>query len=272
MKLIDLTRLKYFLDTKIRGVFATVADVTGIRNLIPTQASSSNQLADKAFVNSTVGTNTAIFRGTFNSVAELQAYSGDKTNNDYAFVIVYDPVITTQVKAYDRYKYNGTSWVFEYELNNSSFTSVQWSAINSGITSSLVNTFSNKQDTISDLSEIRENAELGKEAYNGLDNKLNIIKEIEEDVYLYPGHYYQLADTTGSIDIALCEYDGYSNVEYTFFFVCEGTINFAFYINDIPRQPISPQWNRQFSPVSGKSYEVSISINNEGAYGAFLEF
>lgn len=108
--------------------------VSPITAKIPAAATAQNQLADKAFVNSTVGTNTAIFRGTYQSLAALEAYSGEKTNNDYAFVIVYDPVITTQVSRYDRYKYNGTAWVFEYSLNNSSFTAAQWAAIQSGIT------------------------------------------------------------------------------------------------------------------------------------------
>lgn len=107
--------------------------IGGIEGIIPSQASESNELADKAFVNSTVGTNTAIFRGTFNSVAELEAYSGDKTNNDYAFVIGTDSAGNT---SYNRYKYNGTTWMFEYSLNNSSFTATQWAAIDSGLSSS----------------------------------------------------------------------------------------------------------------------------------------
>lgn len=106
--------------------------IGGISELIPSTATSQNKLADKAFVNSTVGTNTAIFRGTFNSLQELEAYSGDKTNNDYAFVIDEDSDGNT---VYNRYKYNGTSFVYEYSLNNSSFTSDQWAAIQSGITS-----------------------------------------------------------------------------------------------------------------------------------------
>lgn len=106
-----------------------------IKPLIPNTATAENQLADKDFVNSTVGTNTAIFRGTFNSVEELNAYSGDKTNNDYAFVIDTDSAGNT---LYNRYKYNGTAWVYEYSLNNSSFTAEQWAAINSGITASLI--------------------------------------------------------------------------------------------------------------------------------------
>ena len=107
-------------------------DIADINDLIPTQASSSNQLADKNFVNSTVATNTAYFIGTFTSVADLEAYSGTLTNNDYAFVETTDSAGNT---LYDRYKYTTAttpaSWQFEYELNNSSFTSNQWAAINS---------------------------------------------------------------------------------------------------------------------------------------------
>lgn len=106
--------------------------ISSIEEVVPSQASSTNQLADKEFVNSTIATNTSTFRGTFNSLAELQAYSGTKTNNDYAFVISTD---TYGNRVYKRYKYNGSSWVYEYDLNNSSFTENQWKAINSGIDS-----------------------------------------------------------------------------------------------------------------------------------------
>lgn len=129
-------------DTAIRGDLTTLTgrvttaegDIDTIEGKIPNQATAQNQLADKNFVNSSIATNTANFIGTFNSVAELEAYSGTVTNNDYAFVIVTDAQGNT---AYDRYKYNGDTeqWMFEYELNNSSFTAVQWAAINSGITS-----------------------------------------------------------------------------------------------------------------------------------------
>lgn len=114
-------------------------DITGIEDKIPSQASSSNQLADKDFVNSSISTNTANFIGTFNSVAELEAYSGTLTNNDYAFVIGTDSAGNTE---YNRYKYTTATtpagWEYEYTLNNSSFTANQWAAINSGITSTAV--------------------------------------------------------------------------------------------------------------------------------------
>lgn len=112
------------------------ADITSINAKIPSQASAQNQLADKDFVNSSIATNTAYFIGTFNSVAELNAYTGTKTNNDYAFVQSTDAAGNTIFK---RYKWNGTAWLYEYELNNSSFTSAQWAAVNSGATAAKIN-------------------------------------------------------------------------------------------------------------------------------------
>lgn len=104
--------------------------VTAIEEKIPSQASSTNQLADKDFVNSSISTATATFRGTYNSVAELEQVTADA--NDYAFVISTDSAGNT---VYNRYKYSEYRWQFEYALNNSSFTAAQWAAISSGITS-----------------------------------------------------------------------------------------------------------------------------------------
>ena len=117
------------------------SSISDIEDLIPTQASTSNQLADKSFVNSSISTSTSNFIGTFTSLTDLQNYSGTVTTNDYAFVEGVDSDNNPQ---YNRYKYNGTQWVFEYTLNNSSFTSSQWNAINSGITSSDVTAIGNK--------------------------------------------------------------------------------------------------------------------------------
>ena len=118
--------------------------VDDIEDVIPNAATAQNQLADKAFVNSSIATNTANFIGTFDSVAQLEAYSGPLTNNDYAFVVQYDSQDPTQVVAYDRYKYTATDrqWLYEYTLNNSSFTAEQWAAINSTITVDLVTAYS----------------------------------------------------------------------------------------------------------------------------------
>ena len=129
------------------GNIATNANnISVINGKIPSQASTTNQLADKDFVNSSIATNTANFIGTFNSVEELEAYSGTLTKNDYAFVVTTDSAGNT---LYDRYKYNGTEWLFEYELNNSSFTANQWAAINSGITDTGVGQITTNQNDIS---------------------------------------------------------------------------------------------------------------------------
>lgn len=113
---------------------ADEAIVATILALIPAQATPQNQLADKDFVNASISSNTANFIGTFDSLEELEAYpTAGLTNNDYAFVISTDSQGNV---VYKRYKWvaNTDAWLFEYDLNNSSFTAAQWAAINSGIT------------------------------------------------------------------------------------------------------------------------------------------
>ena len=149
-------------------------DIDAIEAKIPSAASASNQLADKNFVNSSIATNTATFKGTYNSLAELQAVTG-ATNNDYGFVIEYDEQGN---EYYDRYKFNGTAWVFEYKIESTPFTAAQWAAIQSGITSGDVAKLAAlptkaqldalldaKQDVINDLATIRSGASAGATAY-----------------------------------------------------------------------------------------------------------
>lgn len=109
------------------------AGYTGISALIPQAATADNQLADKEFVNSSIATATATFRGTFATLAALEATPADR--NDYAFWAHKDEAGNT---CYDKYTYTGSEWKFEYRLNNSSFTAAQWGAVNSGITGTLV--------------------------------------------------------------------------------------------------------------------------------------
>jgi len=133
------------------------------------KASTANYPSVKAtvdFVNSSVATNTATFLGTFSAETALgvtspitndkiieklatvhpwrhqPAQEGEKTedNNDYVYVSVED----SEAHGYDiykRFKYDGTAWKFEYELNHSSFTEAQWAAIVSGITSTKVGNY-----------------------------------------------------------------------------------------------------------------------------------
>ena len=143
------------------SIYALDSDVDAIEALIPAQASTTNQLADKNFVNSSISTNTAEFKGTYNSLAELEAVTANE--NDYGFVVSTDAAGNT---VYNRYKYDGTSWLFEYALNNSSFTAAQWAAIQSGVTSTHVT----KLDALPTASELSDDLDtkVDKESGKGL--------------------------------------------------------------------------------------------------------
>ena len=131
-------------------------NITDINGKIPAQASDENQLADKNFVNSSIATETANYISNdgepFTSVAQLEAYTGTVTDNDYAFVTGTDSAGNTY---YDRYKATVSggvvTWAKEYRLNNSSFTSEQWTAINSGATTALIGQITTNQNNIADL-------------------------------------------------------------------------------------------------------------------------
>ena len=135
----EITRVEGLIESEASTRASTDAtlnnNINTINSKIPSQASSTNQLADKDFVNSSITTNTANFIGTFTDIEELKRQPA--TNNDYAFWLTTDSAGNILFK---RYKYiaSTNSWVFEYDLNNSSFTSEQWLAIQSGITPVLV--------------------------------------------------------------------------------------------------------------------------------------
>ena len=148
--------------------------IDAIEAVIPNAATSSNQLADKDFVNHSIATNTATFKGTYNSLAELQHVTA--TNNDYAFVIETDAVGN---EYYDRYKYNGSQWIFEYKVESTPFTAAQWAAIQSGITSALVTkigTALQPADVIDNLTSTATDKPLSAAQGKALnDNKQNTI-------------------------------------------------------------------------------------------------
>ena len=108
------------------------SEIKKIKDLIPEEANKDNKLADKNFVNSSIQTNTAEYKGIYDELSDLSDVQADR--NDYAYVT--EKTISGNISAYVRYKYNETEgkWEYEYPLNNSGFTSEQWNAINSGIT------------------------------------------------------------------------------------------------------------------------------------------
>ena len=169
-------------------------DIDAIEEKIPSAASAQNKLVDQNLMNSSIATNTATFKGSYNEVSDLQltpsasrtdiaaALAGSITgadNNDYCFVqIPTDAQTPTEIARVERYKFNGQAWGFEFELNNSGYTAEQWAAINSTITSGLVAKLSalptnaeltallaGKQAVIDDLATIRSGAQAGSTAY-----------------------------------------------------------------------------------------------------------
>ena len=125
---------------------------TNINTKIPAQATTSNQLADKAFVNSSVQTATANFRGnwaTWNDVPtnvnDYPAdYAGNKTPTVNDYLVVQDVVVEGNEGTW-RYKYSGVwatdgknGWLPEYQVNETPMTAAQLAAINSNITTAKV--------------------------------------------------------------------------------------------------------------------------------------
>ena len=127
----------------------SVPEVDSVISTTSTNAIQNSAITN--FVNSSVSTNTANYIGLFNSVEELNAYTGTVTNNDYAFVVGEDESGNTK---YDRYKWNEetSGWLMEYTLNNSSFTSEEWAAIQSGIKAQDVTQINTNKSDISTLS------------------------------------------------------------------------------------------------------------------------
>lgn len=137
--------------------------------LIPAQANAGNQLADKAFVNSTVQTNTANFRGNWATWAAVPTsansypvdYSGSKTPTVNDYMVVQDASGYTEeaLEGTWRFKYAGiwsvagkSGWLPEYQVNETPLTAAQLAALNSGITSDLVTQIGTNTSDISSLS------------------------------------------------------------------------------------------------------------------------
>ena len=140
-------------------------EIDDINALIPGQATKSNQLADKSFVNSTVATNAANFRGNWtnwtavpsNASLYPEDYVGNRTptNNDY--MMVQDASDYEGLKGSWRFIYIGdwnttgkSGWNPQYKVG-STFTAAQQAAIDSGITADDVSTYNSYGTSITTL-------------------------------------------------------------------------------------------------------------------------
>lgn len=139
-------------ETRAKGVENTISGnlqtevtraTTAEGNLSTDIATHTTQIAN---IQTTIGNlsqsisnlqeNLADFIGSFNTKADLLAYSGSLTNNDWA-VVLDDETHSNQCWQYI-YKASTTTWQAEFMINEKPLTQTQWDAVNSGITAALV--------------------------------------------------------------------------------------------------------------------------------------
>ena len=158
----------------VHGVTSAIqTQFNNITDLIPTQATTTNQLADKAFVNSTIQTNTANYRGNWATWSDVptsansypEDYTGSKTPTVNDYLVVQDASGYTEetLAGTWRFKYTGvwstagkSGWLPEYQVNEEPLTAAQVAAINSGITSVLVTQISTNQTNITNLTNNKQ--------------------------------------------------------------------------------------------------------------------
>lgn len=169
-------------ETRAKGVEAGLDTRTkALEAVVPPQATPSNQLADKNFVNSSIVNMAAQFvtpsasdeNTQWASFAALQAgpwfwngASYTPTKNDYAIYLNTDNSVW-------RAHYTGVEWQAQYEVNDTPFTSDQLAAINSGITATIVNSvIPNKLDKVSGASSY---AQLYGKGADGSQTMYNVV-------------------------------------------------------------------------------------------------
>jgi len=181
----------------VEAISTNTSNISTIASKIPSAATSSNKLADKAFVNSSIN-NVAAYYITSNADGDafgsksaldtgpwyFNGASRTPTTNDYALVEEDE----THDDKTTRYTYTGSQWAYQYTLNHTHFTQAQLDALNSGIDSNLVSdysthvadtdihvttaektTWNGKQNAISDLNTIRSGASAGSTAVQPAD-------------------------------------------------------------------------------------------------------
>lgn len=89
-------------------------------DIVSEYASSTNKLVDKNYVDTSIAESSATFRGTSEAGLTEQAFLAWANNlphdlNDYVF---WKTLVTgsTDEYIYHRYKWDGTAWIYEYDL------------------------------------------------------------------------------------------------------------------------------------------------------------
>lgn len=165
----DISTLQNDLSSAEQDIADNMTDIGTIEAKIPTQASASNQLADKDFVNSSINSVTAFYItadadgnafATYSALSSATTfYSGGAertpTRNDYCIVRADE----NHDNATTRYIYQNSQWEYQYTVNETALTADQLAAINSNITADLTAQISTNKDNIatntSDISTLK---------------------------------------------------------------------------------------------------------------------
>ncbi len=157
--------------SNIQGTVQNATEqISEIQSVIPATANAQNQLADQGFVNSSIQTSTAYFRGDWATWADVPnapaLYPVDAngnrtpTTNDYLVVIADEQ---TNGGTW-RYKYTGlwseqgkSGWQAEYQVNETPFTAAQNAAINSGVTAQAVADIAANKAAVATLQTSKQN-------------------------------------------------------------------------------------------------------------------
>ena len=206
----QLTAVNSGIDSaKVTQIGTNQNDISTINGKIPNQASTTNQLADKAFVNSSVQTATANFRGSWEDWDSVPSVAGDypadytgsttPTVNDYMVVQDASDYPYETLDGTWRFKYTGSwssegkeGWIPEYQVNETPLTAAQIAALNSGITASLVDQITENKEDITSLQTGKMNANTtfwGQSVQNGaVDGTLTLTESGQTATIATSGH------------------------------------------------------------------------------------
>lgn len=147
------------LDDNTQNIQDNATQIQDIQDLIPATANQDNQLADQGFVNSSIQTATAYFRGDWATWADVpsdpELYPVDATGNHTPTTNDYMVVIADEQTNGGtwRYKYTGlwseqgkSGWQAEYQVNETPLTAAQLAALNSGATAESIASFVKNTD------------------------------------------------------------------------------------------------------------------------------
>ncbi len=189
--------------------------IDGFEDLVPTDASATNQLATKAYADAIGERLEARYLGCdtagdpFPSHAALAGatayyYQGNPatpdTNDITTVTSDEEHVGDTGQPSTTRYRWNGTGWSFEYVINNTGLNESQLLAVNSGITAAKVATYDGLDAKISSEASARQAADASKLDVDGSNATEVGITAMMKKV---PGGSYTLSDNSSYFGDAL---------------------------------------------------------------------